>query len=158
MTQIALHHVDRGACVQQRRGLGVTKPMAVRVEQRAAGCIPESDHLAEPAEHQVIVAGLPGPGALAVPGQPGKQIPHRSGRPELPAFSHPGLLFPDDLDDVGADQDGDRCAFDFGLLVAQPGNHPAFGDGGRVDAGDVGERLEVHQQNLGGASPGEGLD
>jgi hypothetical protein len=68
------------------------------------------------------------------------------------------LLLADDLDDIGADQDGRRRPVDLGLLVAQPGHHPAFGDGGRVDAGDGGERVEVHQEHFAGAPAGECLD
>ena len=73
-------------------------------------------------------------------------------------FPHPGLLLADDLDDVGADQDGRRGAIDLGLLVAQPGGHPALGNGGRVHTGDGVSGLEVHQQDLGGAAAGECLD
>ncbi|MGW3708444.1 hypothetical protein [Streptomyces sp. NPDC005121] len=68
------------------------------------------------------------------------------------------MLFPDDLDDVGADEDGVRCRVDLRLLVAEPGDHPALGDGGGVQAGDVGEWFEVHHQHFAGPASGHGLD
>ena len=128
------------------------------VAQRAPAGVPEPQHAAELAQGPVVMAGRPGPGALAVPHELGEQVAHRLLRAEAPAFPHPGLLLADDLDHVGADEDGGRGAVDLGLLVAQPGDHPALGNSGRVDAGDGAERVEVHQQDLGGAPSGERLD
>ena len=63
-------------------------------------------------------------------------------RAEVPLLADPGLLLADDLHDVGADQDGVRGTVDLGLLVAQPGDHPALGNRGGIQAGYLAERLK----------------
>jgi hypothetical protein len=68
-------------------------------------------------------------------------------------LAHPCLLFPDDLDDVAADEDGVRRRVDLRLLVAEPRDHPALRDGGGVQAGDVGQRLEATPPTSAACSP-----
>jgi hypothetical protein len=158
MSEVALDDVDGGAGVEQGGGLGVPEPVAAGVRQFPAVAVTQPDRVAELAEHQVVVAGFPGAGGLAVAGQPGEQVTGGPVRAEVPPLPDPFLLLADDLHDVGADQDGHRGALDLGLLVAEPGNHPAVGNGGRVDAGNRGQRVEVHQQHFGSAPPGQRLD
>ncbi|MFF4353850.1 hypothetical protein [Streptomyces sp. NPDC001530] len=87
-----------------------------------------------------------------------EQVADGVGGAQVPMLAHPCLLFPDDLDHVAADEDGVRRRVDLRLLVAEPRDHPALRDGGGVQAGDVGQRLEVHHQHFAGPASGHGLD
>src|SRR5882724_2829435 len=108
MSEVALHDVDRGAGVEQGCGLGVTQAVAVGIAQGPSAGVPQRQHRAELAQYSIVMAGYPGPGALAVPGELGEQVAYLPVRPKIPALADPGLLLADDLDDIGADQDGRR--------------------------------------------------
>src|SRR6266540_6548555 len=124
MTEVALHHVDRSAGVEQGGRLGVTQAVAAGEEKRLSISAAQVEGEAEPAQYPVVVACLPWFGCVPVSGGLGEQVPRRRGGRELPSSADPGLLLTDDLDDVSADQDGVGGTVDFGLLVAQFGDHP----------------------------------